>query len=820
MNELWRRVNREAWGWRWLDALAQDLRFAVRLLGRAPLFTAAAVVTLGLGIGGNTLVFSLLEAVVLRPLPYADPDRLFMLWTMEAESQRAMVSSYPNFRDWQEQSRAFEAMAAFHGGSFNLTGGSEPDRVDALYATPGLFEVLGISPVLGRPFERGDDDRVALLSHGLWLRRFGGDAGIIGRGIQLDGRTCTVLGVLPPGFHFPPRRFAGAPEVFAPLGPNPDRTTWSLQVIGRLRPGMTERQARAEMNAIAARLKQAHPATQDREGITLEPLRQYVAADVRDTALVLLGAVGFVLLIACVNVANLLLSRGAARRREMAIRTAIGASRARVLRQLLTESLLLASFGGALGIALAHWGLPLLAAVAPERTSFFTRVCDAGVHLNATVLAFTAAVSVLAGVLFGILPAFKSTAASSSVRAVRHGRLRGALVAIEVGLCFVLLAGAGLMINSLLRLLEVDLGFRTERLLTMYVRLPEAKYPAPGRGTSFFRQALERLGALPGVLSAGGIVDLPLTRAWSVNTIEIEGATPSKGRAVFHAVSPGYFGAMGIPLLRGRLFNDGDSDKSARIAIINRSMASKYWPGEDPIGRAVLASRVFRERTPEGTRLGFVRERLEIAGVVGDVRHVSRDADVRPEMFMPHPQRPSGEMSIVLRTAGDPASLIPVARKEIWRVDPDQPVTDIKTMDEWVSADVAPRRFVMLLTGVFAIAAVVLAAVGIYGVVSYAVAQRTQEIGVRMALGAQRRDVMCLVLRQGAGWLALGIMTGIAGAAALTRLLEAHLYGVKPRDPATFVLVALALVGIALLAHAGPACRAARVDPVVALRHE
>ena len=806
---------------RWLDALTQDARFALRLMLRNRGFAAVAVLTLALGIGGNALVFSLLDAVVLRPLPYADPARLYMLWTVEAESQRAMNASYPDFRDWQEQSRTFEGMAAFQQTSFNLTGTAEPERVDALAFTPGLLELLGIRPVLGRSFARGEGGEVVLLGHGLWVRRFGGDATIVGRPAQLDGRRYTILGVLPPGFHFPPKRFSGDPEVFVPLTPNRERASWYLRVVGRLRASATAQQAQAEMVTIAARLAAAYPANRRRQGIKLDPMHSYVVSDSRQTALVLMGAVAFVLLIACGNVANLLLSQGAARRREMAIRAAIGASRGRIVRQLLLESVLLAAIGGALGIALARWGLPLIAAASPERTAFFTRVRDAGVYLNWSVLGFTAAVTLAAAILFGVLPALKSTRpAGSSARSYRQGGLRGALVAAEVGLSFVLLAGAGLMMNSMLRLLEVDLGFSTQHLLTMEVDLPEAKYPDREAQAAFFGRALERLRAMPGVASAGAITDLPLSREYSINGIRLKTDPPVQGRAAFHSVDPDYFQTMGIPLLRGRLLSSADSAHAAAVGVINRKMAERYWPNADPIGKTILVSRVIGERTAEGIRLRSVEGALEIAGVVGDVRMLGRDADVRPEVFFPYTQRPSDGMAIVLRAAGNPATLIAGVKKEIWRVDPDLPVTDIQTMDAVVAADVAERRFVLLLIGAFALMAAVLAAVGIYGVVSYSVRQRTQEIGIRVALGAQASHVIWLVLRQTAAWLLAGMAAGMASASALTRLLAAHLYGVKPTDPATFALAAVALAAIALAANAMPVRRAVRVDPVAALHYE
>ena len=519
-----RRVN-------YIESFLQDVRYGLRMLAKNPGFTAVAVLTLALGIGGNVAVFSLLDAVSLRPLPYSHPDRLFMLFPIETKSQRAMVSSsYPNFQDWHEQSHAFEGMAAFHEEPLNLTGTPEPERLDGLSSTPGLFALLGIHPLLGREFGPDDHQHVVLLSYELWQRRFGGDAGIIGKSIHLEGRTCTVLGVLSPHFHFPPHRWGRAPEVFVPVIPNPERGQNYLRVIGRLAPGITEQQARTEMNGIAARLAGAYPGTDRDQGIDVEPLGQYVVSDVRQTAWVLLGAVAFVLLIACTNVANLLLSQGATREREIAIRTAVGATRSRIVRQLLTESLLLAGMGGALGAALAYWTLPLVTSAVPQHTSFFTRVHDAGFELNSTVFIFTVLLSVLSCALVGLLPAWRTTKpARSSGASLRTGRIRGALIGFEVALSFVLLAGAGLMMKSLVRLLEVDVGFRTERLLTMDVNLAGEKYSSAEKQVAFFGQVLQGLESLPSVLSVGAIVDLPLTRSWTRNGFEIPGPQPSQG---------------------------------------------------------------------------------------------------------------------------------------------------------------------------------------------------------------------------------------------------------------------------------------------------
>ena len=818
---LVKEVTRDMWGFRWLETLLQDLRYGARQLRRNPGFTAVAVLTLALGIGGNVAVFSLLDAVLLRPLPYSHPDGLFMFFPVETKSGRGMVaSSYPDLQDWREQSHAFEAMAGYRFESFNLTGTREPERLYGLYTTPGLFALLGIPPFLGREFSPTDDPHVVLLTYELWRRRFGGDAGIIGKPIHLEGMAYTVLGVLPPHFSFPPLRWEGTPEVFVPAIPNPERGSYWLRVIGRLAPGTTEQQARAEMSGICARLGQAYPDTNRDHGVVLEQLTQYVVGGVRQTGLVLFGAVAFVLLIACTNVANLLLSQGATREREIAIRTAVGATRSRIVRQLLTESLLLAGMGGALGTALGYWTLPLVASALPQHTSFFTRVRDAGFELNSTVLIFTALLSVLSCALFGLLPAWRTTKPARSSGASAHtGRIHGALIGLEVALSFVLLAGAGLMMKSLVRLLETDVGFRTERLLTMDVSLAGEKYASGENQAAFFGQVLQRLGSLPSVASVAATVDLPMTRSYTRDGFEIPGPHPKQGMADYHAVSPNYFRTMGIPLLNGRELLTTDSARSPLVGVINRSMAQKYWPDENPIGRTISASRCFEVSTPEGSSVQCKPQELEIVGIVGDVPF-GLDAPPYPELFIPYTQWPSNEMALVLRTASEPSSLIPAVKKEVWRVDPDQPVTDIRTMDQLVSTEAAGRRFVLQLIGAFAAIALVLAAVGIYGVVSYGTRQRTHEIGIRMALGARGQQILWLVAGQNAKWLLIGITTGVASALALTRLLGAYLYAVRPSDPVTFVAVALLLLAVALLAVYIPARRATKVDPMVALRYE
>ena len=806
-----------------MDTLIADLRYGVRRLIKTPGFTAVTVLTLALGIGGNVAVFSLLDTVLLRPLPYSHPERLYMFFPFEKNPQRTMVStSYPNFQEWHEQSRAFEAMAAYQEESFNLTGTTEAERLQGLRSTPGLFALLGIPPLLGREFSPNDDQHVVLLSYGIWHRRFGGDARIIGQSIRLEGQMYTVLGILPRHFRFPPNRWGSAPEVFVPVIPNPDRGWHYLRVIGRLAPGVTTQQARTELDGIAARLAQADPDSNHHQGVIVDPLTQYVVSGARQTMWLLFGAVAFVLLIACTNVANLLLSQGAGREREIAIRNAVGATRSRIVRQLLTESLLLAGVGAALGVALAYWTLPLVASALPQHSYFFTRVHDAGFELNSTVFIFTGLVSVLSCALFGLLPAWKCTKpARSSGASVRTRRTRGALIGLEVALSFILLAGAGLMMKSLVRLLETDVGFRTEHLLTMDISLAGEKYASEENQAAFFRQVLERLESLPSVISAAAVVDLPLTRSETREDFEIPGLHRTQGSANCHETSPNYFRTMGIPLLSGREFLTGDSAHSPLVCVVNRSLARKYWPNENPIGKTVTtAPRVVVVSTLKGFRTEFRPREMEIVGVVGDVRQLGLDTPPDPELFMPYTQWPTNEMALVLRTASQPSSLIPAVKKEIWQVDPDEPVTDIRTMDELVSTEASGRRFVLQLIGAFAVIALALAAVGTYGVVSYATRQRTHDIGIRMALGAKKQQILWLVAGQNGKWLLIGMTTGIAAALGLTRLLGAYLYAVRPSDPLTFVAVSFLLLAVALIAVYIPARRATKVDPMVALRYE
>lgn len=805
------------------ENLLRDLKYGLRILCKSPGFTAVAVVTLALGIGANTAIFSLLDAVLLRPLPYAHPDRLFRLYPVDAKHGPMTSTSYPDFQDWKEQSRSFEATAAYDEQDLTLTGTAEPERLRALCTTPGLFAMLGTRPILGHEFGPNGSRYVALLSYGLWQRRFAGDPAIIGKAIYLDGWAYTVLGVLPPRFYFPPEEMQGrlTAEVFVPATANADRGWNYLRVIGRLAPQVTEQQAQSEMNAIAARSAQAYPSAGHGREIQLAALPDVSAGSMRQTAWILFGAAAFVLLIACGNVANLLFAQGAAREHEIAIRMMVGGSRSRIMRQLLTEGLLLATLGGALAVGLTYWTLPLLAYTVPENTMFFTRIHDVGIHLNPTVLAFSALLVALSVVVFGVLPAWRTARPLQSLRAtLRASKLRGALITLEITLSLVLLIGAGLMMRSLVMLLDVDVGFVTHELLTLDISLPAKKYDSPEKQAAFFGEVLERFQSLPSVLSVGAVTDLPLTRNDTWNGFEIPGTKPRKGTAGYHMVSPDYFRTMGIPLISGRQIRDSDSARTPLAGVISRSMAQRYWPNRNPVGETIVVYRFSSALTSKGTSIQWTPQQLEIVGVAGDVRQLGLDDQPGPELYMPYAQWPSDNMSVVLRARTDPWPLIPEALKEIWRVDPEQPVTDVKTMDQWVAKESASRRFALELIGAFALIALILAAVGIYGVVSYWARQRTCEIGIRMALGAEPNQVLHLVVAQGLKPALVGLGLGITAGLALTRFLSSLLYGVKPTDAPTFIVVSLLLTVMVLLASYIPARRATKVDPMVALRYE
>lgn len=815
-----------------MKTLWQDVRYGIRMLRKNPGFTLIAIVALALGVGANASIFSVVNAVLLRPLPFAEADQLVMVWERRPRQNRESNPVAPaDFLDWQQQNQSFSRMAAYSARAFNLTGtGAEPEQLTGQLVTGEFFQVLGAKAALGRTLLPGVDspggNRVAVLSYGLWQRRFGGDKAVVGRTLTLDDEIFIVAGVMPPDFSYPDRETEvwatpqrGVPDVILPGNPDPAtlRSLHYLNVIARLKPDVTRATAQAEMEAIAGRLEEQYPDANTGHTARVVALHEQLVGDVRPALIVLLSAVGFVLLIACANVANLLLARGAGREREMAIRTALGAGRRRLIRQLLTESVLLAGAGGMLGLLLALWGTDALVALSPEN---FPRLQE--INLDGRVIGFTLLVSLLTGIIFGLAPALQVSRLdlNSSLKEGGRGsaesfgrrRLRGALIVAEVALTMVLLVGAGLMIRSFDRLLRVDPGFKADNLLTMEVSLPQSKYSESEEQTAnFFREILGRIKTLPSVQSVGATWILPLSGQGAGSGFEIEGRDPAtvseRMNSAFSAVSPNYFRTMSIPIIKGREFGDRDTATAPGVSLVNETFARRYFPSEDPLGKRIKR---------RGEETGWTT----IVGVVGDVRQLGLDVEPRSEMYFSYLQSPVPFMNVVVRTATDPATLATAVRKEVWAVNPNQPVANVSTMNELLTNSAAGKRFNTLLLSLFALIALTLASVGIFGVMSYTVSQRTREIGVRMALGARESDVLRLVIRQGMILAGLGIVIGLVAALALTRVMTSLLYGVSATDPATFIGIALLLAGVALVACYIPARRATKVDPMVALRHE
>ncbi|MFP5264632.1 MAG: ABC transporter permease [Blastocatellia bacterium] len=805
-----------------METLIQDLRYSVRVLLKRPAFTAIIVLALAIGIGANTAIFSVINAILLRPLPYKNPDRISMIWL---DNKKLGVDqdwhSYPNYMDYKEQNQSFEDMAAFNDRSFNLTGAGEPVRVTGVWATASLFPVMGIEPALGRTFtveeEEPGKDLVVVISNGLWQRLFGADRDVVGRAINLNGVDRTIIGVMPPSFSFPEKET----EIWVPLALSPQRKqargAFSLKAVGRLKPGVTIEQARADMGAIATRLQEQYP-NMAGYGVNLVPLHEQVTGKVRPALLVLLGAVAFVLLIACANVANLLLARAAAREREMAIRAALGARRSRIIRQLLTESVVLAILGGVAGLLIATWGLDVLIALSPPDTP---RLEQAGV--DARVMAFTLGVSLLTGFVFGLVPALESSkpdmneslkeGGRGSTGGRRGSRVRSLLVVSEIALSLVLLICAGLMIRSFVRLQAFDLGFNPNNLITMRVQLPGSKYRNEQQAVDFFQRLFKRLESAPGVQAAGGISSIFLSDTPNSTTFTIEGRPPQpdaeRVEVPVDGVTSNYFRVMGIPLLKGREFDERDVIGSTPVAIINETFARRFFADEDPVGKRF----VYGDPDPRNPW-------ITIVGVVADMRRTGFEKAVRPETFLPQYQNPDTALTIVARTASDPAGFANTLRGEVWAVDKDQAVYDIKTMDQTLSEMTSRRRFTMTLLGVLAGVALILAAMGIYGVISYSVTQRTHEIGIRLAMGAQTSDVLRLIVGHAARLAFVGVGVGLVASLFLTRFMSSLLYGVSATDPMTFAAIPLVLTGVALGASYVPARRAMRVDPIVALRYE
>jgi putative ABC transport system permease protein len=812
-----------------METFLQDIRYAFRMIRRSPGFAAVAVLALAVGIGANTAIFSIVNAVVLKPLPYEHPEQLVQLWMrftgIGIPNDQNWVSA-PEFQDLQ-QNRSLSQIAAIDRANFNITTQGVPERIEAAVVSPLFFPLLGVKPPLGRVFLPEDGqpgrDHVVLLGNGLWKRRFGADPSITGRTLVMNGESYVVIGVLPAGFQFPEEAELWTPLSFTPddLAPQ-NRGNHGLLAIGRIKPGLTVEQARTDMETVSHRIidqNRNYPYTQFNFKVLLVPLLEQQIGDIKLALWVMMGAVSLVLLIACGNVANLLLARASARRREIAVRQALGVGRWRLARQLLTESVVLALAGGVAGLALSWWALRILIASAADN---FPRVAEA--RMDIPVLLFTILISLATGILFGLAPVFDSGRHGSHETLKEGGRgstglssqrLRNALVVAELALSLALLAGSGLLIRSFLRLQEVDGGFRPEGVLTMRLSLPEQRYPRPARTLAFYRELMDRVRHLPGVDAAGAASGLPLNGTGYSGTVTVDSQAVPQNKTMVEAdqraVLPGYFEALGISLLRGRYFDERDTPSSGPVAIVDETLANTYWPGEDAVGKRLHQGGP-RSKNPWRT----------VVGVVRHVRYRTLESPSRVTFYWPYPQTEFtlGSLNLAIHTPSDPHSLIRAVEREVRAVDPDQPVYRIRTMPELVAESMARRRLSMFLLAIFAVVALLLASIGIYGVMSYSVAQRGHEVGIRMALGARPADVLRLVLSQSL-WLTLwGLGIGVAGSLLLTRFLTSLLFHVPAADPLTYGAVAAVLCAVALLAGFIPAWRAAAIDPMNALRQQ
>ncbi len=808
------RANRAGFA---IETFFQDLRYGFRSLRKKPGFTITAVIALALGIGANSAIFSVINGVLLRSLEYRNPEGIVMVWERSLRGGRSQNSVSPaNFLEWKKQSVSFEQIAASWDTRANLTSGGEPEEIQVQRVSADFFAVLGVPLELGRSFVREEEtfgaEPVVIIGHDLWQRRFAGNPAIVGQTVAIGGRNCTVVGVMPAGFHF----LNTQTKAWLPLQLDPT-TDWRksgrfLRSVARLKPGVALQQAQAELDAIGKQLEAAYPDYNKGWGVNLVPIHEQIVGDIRPVLLILLAAVAFVLLIACANVANLLLSRAAARQKELALRAALGAGRMRLIRQMLTESVLLAFLGGLFGILLAFWGIRLLVAFAPDNIPRLHEIA-----IDPRVLAFTFAVSLLTGLVFGLIPALQSSrpdlndALKEGARGSSGGHrvVRNIFVVAEMALALVLLIGAGLMLRSFSQLNQVKTGFDVDNVLTMRVQLPSAKYGEPLQRADFFKRAEERLAALPGVKSVGAISYLPLTGVATSTSFNLASKplpiSESPGTEV-RPITPGYFAAMGIPLLKGRAFDERDGANS-RVVIINETLARKFFPGQNPIGQQLIVS-----WKPQVTD--------EVIGVVGDIKETALEKEPNPAIYWPHSREPYPFMNFVIRAAIEPTALTAAAAREIHALDPDQPIADVRTLDAVVAKSIARPRFNALLLSIFAGVALVLASVGIYGVMNYSASQRTQEIGIRMALGAKPGDILRLVVGHGMKLTAAGIAIGLTASLALTRVISNLLFGVTATDLPTFLGVSALLTAVALLANYFPARRATRVNPVVALRYE
>jgi putative ABC transport system permease protein len=803
----------------YLETLLQDLRYGVRMLVRHPAFTTVAVLTIALGIGANTAIFSLVNDVLLRPLPYNNANRIVLIEEDHDQTKGNNVS-YAAFLDLVGHARSFDSIGAYRNWNFNLiTNSGEPEQIEGAMVSSDLFSVFGVTPGVGRFFLQKEDqpggDNVAVLSYGLWQRRFGSDHSIIGKTIKLSDRTCTVIGVTPVGFQFPVKADIWTPLV-AGGGLSQNRRSHLLTVIARLNAATTIEKARSELAILSHQIEQQNPGVDAGMTLNVIGLQQRMVAPVKSALLILFGAVGLVLLIACTNVANLLLARGSSRARELAIRTSLGAGRSRIVRQLLTESVLLSLLGGALGLLLAVLALKSIVAASLANLPRLNEVGGNGIDLR--VLGFTLLVSIFTGIVFGLIPAIGATRADlhDSLKQGSRGssgsnsrRFSNILVVSEVALALILLIGAGLLIKSFARLLQVNPGFNPDRVLAINLFLSPSKYSGDAQRTAFIKQTLERVSTVPGVQSVSMSLSLPTTGGPSTD-FEIVGspATDYEPLADVQIISPDYFRTMSIPLQKGRAFNERDTGQSQKVMVINETMARQYWPNEDPIGKRVT----IKDWGPPLTG--------EIVGVAGDVKMNGLDSDLRPMIYWPYTQFPQIFNNLVIRTTAESSDVIAAVKSQIWSVDGEQPMGAIRTMDQVLSDSVTQRCFNMLLLAIFATVALALAAVGIYGVISHSVGERIHEIGIRVALGAQRRDVYKLIICQGMIPALCGIALGIIASLVLTQQLSALLFSVKATDPTTFIVLSVLLTMVALLACYLPSRRATRVDPMVALRYE
>ncbi len=809
-----------------MNTFIQDIRYAVRMLAKAPGFTAIAVLTLALGIGANTAIFSVVNAAILQPLPFPHANQLVAVTDQSSKGNQSV--SYLNFLDWQSNAKSFSSMGAYTEDGLTLTGHGEPAIISAAIVSSGFFSALDVAPILGRTLQPQDDPkgapRVVDVSESLWRGRLAADPHIVGKTIKLNSELFTVVGVLPSSFNFPdqlPRT-----ELWIPIRQSDDFRSWVdirqagfLNVLGRLKPGVTAAQAQSDLNAVYGALRKQYKLAADRT-LDVASLQRSILGDARLALLILLGAVGFVVLIACVNVANLLLARATGRAKEMALRVALGAPRARIFRQLLTESVLLGIVSGVAGLLIAYWGVAGIKALASEQLPHLRSIA-----VDGWVLAFTLGLSVLAGIIFGLAPAWQASEIDltetlrESGRSVTGGTkrrwTRNALVVVEVSLAIILLVGSGLLLRSFYLLAQTNPGFAPDHLLKADILLPQAQYTKPEEWSTFFHQAVERMKNLPGVKNAGAAIPLPFSGSsvgWGfVRADQPQPEHVSAPSAAAHWVTPGYFQLMRTPLLRGREFDQSDTLTHAPgVVIINKTLAERYFPNENPIDKSLKIYGPANGTTPI--------ER--IVGVVGDVKDKALSDPAAPMLYFPYTQMPWWTMTLVIRTQGDPASLAGALRQQIHDMDSALPVENVQSMASAISDSEGDARFRSILLGLFGVLALVLAAVGIYSVLAYIVVQRTHEIGIRMALGAQRADVLRLVIIQGMRAVLIGIGIGVIGALALSRVLASFLYGISDKDPLTFVSVSVLLALIALAACYIPAIRAMRVDPMVALRYE